>query len=70
MLDHHDVRLWADHHAALTTWVCRSLADIRKVFEVLVRTQYAAPWKACGDSGGEISEEVRRCDAASRPCAG
>lgn len=66
MLDHHDARMWADHHHEFGDWVRRTLHLIGDAFKVLAAIQYAEPWKTTAakpDSASRNDGSVRRCPA-------
>lgn len=64
MLDHHDARLWADHHADFGAWVSRVIAQVRQAFDVLASIQYAEPWKTRDATPGSAS----RTDGSACRC--
>ncbi|MBU3077001.1 hypothetical protein [Sphingomonas quercus] len=46
MIDHHEARIWADHHKAYSCWAGDVLHAMGEAFRVLARIQYQRPW-AC-----------------------
>ncbi len=44
MLDHQEVRLWADHHKAFGAWARTAANEIGEAFRVLAKVQYDQPW--------------------------